>query len=96
MDTRGLQAIIEEVVKERFPGTRVHEVLVEPDLDNDDDPVLRITVVLESTPEDLARDRLVGFVRHLKSRLLEAEIEEFPLVSFVSKKEAGALGLGLN
>lgn len=91
MNIQDQQTIVEEVLSECFPGTRVHQVLVEPDLDQDGDPVLRITVVLEGAPEDLARDRLVGFVRHLKSRLIKADIEEFPLVSFVSRNEARAL-----
>ncbi|MGH7100824.1 MAG: hypothetical protein ACRD22_21640 [Terriglobia bacterium] len=96
MNIRNRQEIVEEVLREQFPGARVHRVLVESDLDSDSDPVLRITVVLEGTPEDLARNRLVGFVRHLKSRLIQADVEEFPLVSFVAKDEAGALSIEPN
>ena len=91
MQTENLRSLIEEVLQERFPATRVHTVLVKFDVDSDGDKVLDITVVLEEGPERLDREKLVGFVRHLRSKLVGAHRDEFPLLSFVSKTEAKKL-----
>ncbi|HEY6430806.1 MAG TPA: hypothetical protein VIZ17_02395 [Acetobacteraceae bacterium] len=90
---RDLEGIVEQLLKERFPGAEVDRVAVDPDTDADGDPVLRITVVLSTAPAILQKERLVSFTRHLKSRLHEVEVGEFPILSFVSRTEANKLKL---
>ena len=91
MDNFKLKAIVRTLLTERFPEANVSDVIIQPDMDGDGDKILRITVVLASRPELLDRDNLVGFVRHLRPRLATVNENDFPLVSFVSVREAGKL-----
>ena len=91
VSNRDLEEIVKGLLSERFPRARIDDVIVRSDVDDDGDKILRIMVVLDANGSSLDRDRLVGFVRHLKPRLAEANSTEFPLLSFVSKKEASKL-----
>ena len=91
MSSRNLESIVETLLKERFPSAAINRVVVKSDTDDDGDKILRITVVLDAPSATLDRDNLLGFVRHLKPRLAEANFPEFPLLSFVSKNEARKL-----
>ena len=88
-----LETLVRDALAERFPDADIDRVIIRPDLDSDGDKVLRITVVLEGHAGNLNREKLVGFVRHLKSRLATAECDEFPLLSFVERNEARKLKL---
>ena len=91
MSNKSLENIVEKLLKERFPSAAIDCVVVTLDTDDDGDKILRITVVLDAPSATLDRDNLVGFVRHLKPRLAEANVAEFPLLNFVSKNEARKL-----
>jgi hypothetical protein len=88
-----LERLIKGVLSERFPTSRIGNVIVKSDKDNDGDDVLRITVILEEEPAKLDRDNLVSLVRYIKSKLEDVQRFEFPLMSFVSKTEAKKLKL---
>jgi hypothetical protein len=90
---RDLEGIVERLLIERFPGAGVDRVLVYSDTDSDGDSVLKITVVLSTAPAVLQKEGLVSFVRHLKSKLNEVDVSQFPILSFVSKTEANKLRL---
>jgi len=93
MQTHELQEFIRSVLKDRFPDARIAKVAIKSDIDRDGDDILRIIVVLEEAPSRLDKKALVGFVRHLRSRLEEVDREEFPILSFVSRSEAKQLDL---
>jgi len=77
---------------ERFSKDAINRVVVKSDCDSDGDRVLRVIVVLEANgKETLDAKKMVGLVRHLRSTLEAKNIDDFPMVSFVSKKEAGKL-----
>lgn len=86
-----LETIVRELLTEMFPDAYVDKVVVKSTFDSDGDPVLDITVVLEEGRSPLDKEKLLGFVRHLKTRLLAAKCKEFPLLSFVSRREANRL-----
>ena len=88
-----LERVVSLLLTERFPNARVQNVIIKSDIDADGDRFLRITVVLESDPESLDRDNLVSFVRYLRPKLAAEKAEDFPVISFVSAKEAGQLHL---
>ena len=90
MRDREAENIVRTVFEEQFPNTNVDRVIARSDLDSDGDRVLRIYVVLNGDGAQLDRQTLVGFVRHLKSRLTD---EAFPLLSFVARNEADKLKL---
>jgi hypothetical protein len=87
-----LQAALYELLCDQFSRELINEVLVEHDHDNDGDPVLRITVVVEDDKmSQLDRHKLVGLVRQIRSMLESEPVDEFPIVSFVSKNDLGKM-----
>jgi hypothetical protein len=88
---RAMEGIVQQLIREQFPDRNVDRVFVEGDEDSDGDAVLRITVVVERATIDLDRSTLVGLTRLLRSKLIEANITAFPVLSFVTKGEANAL-----
>lgn len=93
IQTHELREIIRSVLNDRFPDAKIARVAIKSDVDRDGDDILRVVVVLEGRPSQLDRKALVGFVRHLRSRLEEVNREEFPVLSFVSRSEAKQLDL---
>jgi hypothetical protein len=93
MREQQLETLIGKVLGDRFPDAKISEVVVRSDIDGDGDRVLRVAVVVDGASEHLNRDALVGFVRHLRSRLDVERREEFPLLSFISRNEAKKLNL---
>lgn len=87
------EAIVEKTFRDRFPGAIVSRVIVQPRVDDDGDRVLDVFIVFDERGPPLDRARLVGFVRHLRSRLLEVGREEFPIPSFIPRNEADKLKL---
>lgn len=86
-----LQQLVSQVVQERFRGVAIDRVEVMPDVDHDGDPVLRITVVFDAEIEDVDVDELVGWVRHLRPKLLERGEEAFPITRFMTKRDYDSL-----
>lgn len=87
-----IQQIVDATVRKRFPGVTIDRVVVEPGVDHDDDPVLRVFVVFESTgPDTLDPSRTVGLIRHLREDLDDIDVDDFSIVRYVSTEEAGEL-----
>lgn len=87
-----IQKIVASFVKDRLKGVSIDSVTVEPDVDNDGDRVLKITVVYDiGKGSTLDSNKLVGMVRHLKPQLLGEHGGDFPLFRFLSKTDAAKL-----
>lgn len=93
MNGRTLEDIVRDLLEERFPGTEIIRVVVSADRDSDGDQILRITVVTAAEPRSLDRSQVLGFAGLLKPRLEEAHSDGFPIMSFVSARDAGKLRL---
>lgn len=91
LDSKALTELIEGVVKRQFSEAVINNVDVRPDVDDDGDAVLRVTVVFETSGETLDPGKMVGLVRHLRPELAENGIESFPLVRFIAKADAAKL-----
>lgn len=80
-----------ETLHKDFESVSIINVKVHRDVDFDGDDVLRIDVVFEGRPRDMGR-LVSGAVRHVRPRLKE-EFNEFafPLMSFISSRDAGRL-----
>jgi len=94
MSNLKLENVVRNLLSERFPEAVVERIFIRADADQDGDKILRIMVVLSSQVDKLGRDNLVGFVRHLRPKLSEIEMDDFPIVGFVSASEAKKLKLG--
>lgn len=86
---------IRSIVKERFADAKSLSVKVERAEDFDGEGVLKIYVIFEpnSSAEGLDPSKMSGLPRHIISKLEELKFQMFPLVSYVSKKEAAKLNL---
>ncbi|MBX5452803.1 MAG: hypothetical protein K6U10_02570 [Acidobacteriia bacterium] len=87
MKRERVEDLVEAVIKEKFPSARVAKVIVKPDVGEDGDEILRIYVAFEDVSKAMDRNALVGLIRHLKTRLVSANHDEFPLLSFISKAD---------
>lgn len=74
-----------DTVKHQFTVEDWVSVHVADDVDSDGDPVLRVSIVLNEDEDDLDPKKMLGLVRHLRSRLARHGEERFPLVSFFSR-----------
>jgi hypothetical protein len=81
-----LNSALEKVVRTQFADAAIHAVDIVPDQDSDGDPILRITVVYE-TSYKLDMEKAVGLVRHMRDVLEDKHEEAFPLISFRSKSD---------
>ena len=94
MQIDDIEAAVRAVIADRLPAAKIVKVAVRSDIDSDDDDgIIRVVVVLEDAPSKLDKRALLGFVRHLRTRLEEVHREEFPILSFVSKNDAKQLDI---
>lgn len=93
MDRRDedIERVVNEVIADRFAGSRIVSVDVQPDCDADGDPILRVRVVYDPDAGKLDVGRMSGLLRHLLSRLDELGESKFPVVSFISEQDARTL-----
>jgi len=88
-DDRQVEKLIREVALERFPGGRIVSVRIKRDTDIDGDPIFVVQIVVDK--DRLDAKQASGLTRHIRSKLAEIGEYDFPLLSFVSKSEAGAI-----
>ncbi len=70
-----------------YDDVRVVSVAVTDDIDADDNPVLRIQVILEGDPSTIEASKISGLVRELRPYLMEIDEPAFPLLSLISKSD---------
>lgn len=90
-----IEGAVRDVVIERFSDAKSLSVRVERTEDFDGDDVLKIYIIFEPTGGNDTLDpaKMSGLPRHIISRLQDLDFSMFPLVSYVSKKEAAKLNL---
>ena len=91
-DTSTVAEIVRNVLRDQFDIVRVAKIAAEPGVDQDGDHIWYVKVVLDDTELKRVDARTAsGMVRYLRSRMIEAGDEDFPIVSFIAKSEAGKL-----
>ena len=93
LDNKALTELVEAVIRRQFSDGVIHAVAVKPDVDHDGDAILRVTVVVEKEVKTLDSGKKLGLVRHLRPELAEVGIEDFPIVSYMTKADAAKLNL---
>lgn len=91
MDNKALTEFVEAVVRRQFSDAVVDHVTVKPDLDHDGDPILRVTVVVQDEYAKLDPAKVVETSRSLWFELGDAGVEDFPIVSYMTKSDAAGL-----
>ncbi len=84
---QSLEDVISGIVKARFADAEIDSIEVKPDLDSDDEPILRITVVFASEMAALESHKLAGLARHVRPTLEERKESRFPIFRFISKRD---------
>lgn len=80
--------VVLAVMSQALGPDAIARVEVRRGVDSDGDRILRITIILnDNLPPD--PKRLAAFVRHLRTEL--DGHDDFPILSFISKSDAGKL-----
>ena len=90
LDTDALEELLKGIISKRLTDVKIISVGVERDVDSDGDDILNVTVVFDAE-SDLDAARVVGLVRHMRPHLHKRGENGFPIISFISEKEAGCL-----
>jgi hypothetical protein len=90
-DEKKIAEVVKDTVSATFDKVKILRVTVLSDADDDD--VLNIEVVFDGTPKDLDARQVTGIVRHVRPKLTAIGEAAFPLMSFISKDDAGQLEL---
>lgn len=86
--SKAIADMIESIIREEFSDVAIEEVRVTEALDYQDDRVFNVTVVFDKR-DTLDPKKTAAIVRHLQ-REINAKGEQipFPILSFVSKRDA--------
>ena len=86
-----VEEAIWSAVKDRFPGGEIESIRVREDLDHDDDPILHIDLIVLDRKRVLDPKRAADLIGVVRARLVEIGVTSFPVLSFISKSEAGKI-----
>ena len=87
VETREMETIVERVLKNMFGDAKIGDVRVVCAHDEDGDDILLIKVEFSGTEEEFDASVAVRVVRHMRSRLAEAQVQAFPVISYLSSSE---------
>lgn len=87
MDDQNVKRIVEEVVREQFSSDAIRSVRVDMGTDDEGDRVLQVTIIVSKAFQKHDRAKILGLVRHIRSRLETEDSQGFPIVDFVSDAE---------
>ena len=90
-DEKKIAEVVKDTLSATFDKVKILQVTVISDADDDD--VLNIEVVFDGVPKDLDARKVTGLVRHVRPKLTAIGEGAFPLMSFISKGDAGQLEL---
>lgn len=79
---------VKQVVQRQLAPAKVVDLTAVEAKDADGDPILRMVVVFEAEGDRLDPDKVLGPVRHLRQSLKEHLTDRFPILSFMTTKEA--------
>ena len=81
--------IARTAVREFYAGAPVAGISVLPDVDFEGAPVLRIGIVMEGESiEPFSGYGLADALLHVRRRLWDAGIEDFPMITFFTQQDA--------
>ncbi len=90
MDNSTVERIVAAAVHEQLSPSSV-QVVLRKGTDHDGDALLNVTVIIASDTPAPDKRKMLGLAGHIRAKLDEAKIDDFPLVSFVSKRDAAKL-----
>ncbi len=90
MDTndKKLREVLMTTIKERLGEANIVSVEIKEDTSYTDDTVLRVYVVYEVQGDKLDSNKVAGLLRWLRPALDSVGEARFPVMSFISKRDA--------
>lgn len=83
-----ISKVVLETLKSDFNNIEILNVKVHSDVDFEGDDILRIEVVFKGESKSVDTSMLSGAVRHIRPKLNDIGEAAFPLLSFISDKDA--------
>ncbi|MBO9100017.1 MULTISPECIES: hypothetical protein [unclassified Rhizobium] len=90
-----IRKVIEDTLASDFKNVKILRVMVDRDVDFDGDHVLNVEVVFEGKPLHIDARMISGAIRHVRPHLEKLGEKAFPLMSFVSRRDASNMGMAL-
>lgn len=87
-DLKEIESLLLKKLSIHFEGVKIIKVNIQDDLDSDGDDILRIQIVFHGTPKDLNPSILNQSIRKIRGFLSEKDIFAFPMMSFISERDA--------
>ncbi|MDM7971039.1 MAG: hypothetical protein QUV10_15605 [Paracoccaceae bacterium] len=87
-NTESIKEVVSKLVNDRFPNARIVSVDIQKDFDFDDDEIIKVRVVFHTENERLDAKATSSFLRYLRPKLSEIGVRNFPVMSFVSDRDA--------
>lgn len=81
------KTIVEKLARDRFKDVEIVFVDVKEDFDFDGNEILWVKVVFSAENDRLDPRLTLGFVRQLRSKLWNSGIHQFPVTSYISKRD---------
>ncbi len=88
-----ISKVVLETLDSDFNNIEILNVKVHSDVDFEGDDILRIEVVFKGDSKPVDTSMLSGAVRHIRPKLNDIGVATFPLLSFISDKEAKGMAL---
>lgn len=85
-----VRKVVMDTISADFTSVKIVDVQVVSTIEDEDGITLQIQVIFEGKPKDLDAGKVSGAVRHVRPKLRDIGVSAFPLLSFVTKKEADA------
>lgn len=79
---REARGVVEDLLRSTFPNTNFTSIRLQPDLDHDGDPVLRVTTFYRGSAAEIDSTAGHGFGLNLWRRLRAIGITAFPIHMF--------------
>ncbi len=81
------QTTIRDVLGEQPTGVALHILSVGPEVDGDGEEFLYIRLVYDGGPDMLDSNTTIGLSRRMRSAFEKADVEAFPVLSFVAQSD---------
>lgn len=91
MNFEKIAKVVKKTLAADFDKVKILDVMVKKALDSDGQEILHISVIFEGAPKDLDAAAVSGAVRHVRPKLSEIGVDEFPLFSFIASSDVGKL-----
>ena len=89
IDVNKVEKAISEILSKDYAGVKILKIHVVDDVDFDGDAILRVEVIFDGKVGDIKPTFMSQAIRRVRPKLSDMNIFAFPMMSFISAKDAG-------